>query len=442
MLHQLRIKYWTNFEISNIFKFLLRIIYGCFCVITLVFLVYWKLNWSINIFFKPYIVYVLKKLSTLESVVLLSSLWSVLLCSYLTLKTKKNGKFLIFFIYCTITGSLILITNCTSVFFFFIIYELFLFTSTFLVWFSSQNKRAYKTTIYFLLWTQLGSFFLFIVVVLLIQQYGFNRFLDVFFVKNLTNHIKYLALVVFIAFGIKTPVWPFHFWLTKTHVEANTGFSIFLSGILVKISLFGLYKFYFFLTNQKYFFTYIAVIGLLDAATKVFFQKDLKKIVAFSTIFEMNQLVLLFFLCSLTSLSVINYFVLFHTFISAAFFLITDVFYNQYKTRSIHLIKGASEINYIFSILVTVCVLFFIGLPLTPKFNIEVYFFSKLLDLHFGVLAFIVSVFFVFYFVFVKIFFSLFFGFSKKKILFFSIKKDLIFTISNILLSNILLILV
>ena len=47
---------------------------------------------------------------------------------------------------------------------------------------------------------------------------------------------------MFLGFGFKVPIWPFHYWLTKTHVEAPSGFSMYLSGFLVKTALYGFYK--------------------------------------------------------------------------------------------------------------------------------------------------------------------------------------------------------
>jgi len=47
-----------------------------------------------------------------------------------------------------------------------------------------------------------------------------------------------ISILFFIGFGVKIPIWPFHYWLTRVHVEASTGFSIFLSGFLVKAAVF------------------------------------------------------------------------------------------------------------------------------------------------------------------------------------------------------------
>jgi len=91
-------------------------------------------------------------------------------------------------------------------------------------------------------------------------------------------------------FGVKLPIWPFYGWLPKAHVEASTNFSIFLSGVLVKFAFFGLFKC---LVSVQMEPTFIYVypfltIGIVDAVLKLFYQIDLKKLVAYSTVVEMH----------------------------------------------------------------------------------------------------------------------------------------------------------
>ena len=103
-------------------------------------------------------------------------------------------------------------------------------------------------------------------------------------------------MLLFLGFGFKIPVWPFHYWLTKTHVEAASGFSIYLSGFLVKSALYGFYK----LTNSlgvnvdTTAYILIAMLGIVDASLKMWGQKILKKLVAYGTIQEMNLIYLTF----------------------------------------------------------------------------------------------------------------------------------------------------
>jgi formate hydrogenlyase subunit 3/multisubunit Na+/H+ antiporter MnhD subunit len=83
--------------------------------------------------------------------------------------------------------------------------------------------------------------------------------------------------------------------LTKTHVEASAGFSMYLSGFLVKTALYGFYKYTSIigLHINTTIFIVITFIGVVDASIKMFSQFDLKKLVAFCTIQEMNMIYLM-----------------------------------------------------------------------------------------------------------------------------------------------------
>jgi len=78
-------------------------------------------------------------------------------------------------------------------------------------------------------------------------------------------------MLVFFGFGFKFPIWPFHFWLSKTHVEATGSFSMYLSGFLVKTAVFGFYKVYLALNfpDSNELFIAIAVFSTVDASLKL-----------------------------------------------------------------------------------------------------------------------------------------------------------------------------
>jgi len=85
------------------------------------------------------------------------------------------------------------------------------------------------------------------------------------------EEVFYLQLVLFLGFGFKIPIWPFHYWLTKTHVEAPGSFSMYLSGFLVKTALFGLYKLFLILNvpTTNLFLISVATVGVIDASLKM-----------------------------------------------------------------------------------------------------------------------------------------------------------------------------
>jgi NADH-quinone oxidoreductase subunit M len=101
-----------------------------------------------------------------------------------------------------------------------------------------------------------------------------------------------LFWLFFLGFGIKIPMWPFYYWLTKTHVEASSFFSMYLSGFLVKTAVFLFIKFYSLLSVYAYIDLFLAlfVVGVVDSSIKMWHQVDLKKLIAYTTVQEMNFL--------------------------------------------------------------------------------------------------------------------------------------------------------
>ena len=278
---------------------------------------------------------------------------------------KNNFLILIFpafilFIVCLVYSS--------NIFSFFLFYELLLVPSYFLVLKTSPNRRSVQVANYFLLWTQMGSF---LVLLGLCFYYKFNQNNTFMHYQNKYNLI--IQILIFLGFGVKVPLWPFHFWLSKTHVEANTGFSIFLSGILVKAAVFGLYKFIYIFNNNVWLFLTITLISMVDASIKMCAQNDLKKLVAFSTIQEMALMTFLLLIPSFKNNNVLFIFIVFHTFLSGLFFWIVDCVYRRYNTRVVYNIKNLSNLTPNFSALIITSVYIFLGLPFTIKFSIELY---------------------------------------------------------------------
>lgn len=397
--------FFENFlKKKNFFKML------CIFLILLFYLFFFKIYYSHHILLNFYQKF--KYLNLLEISLIFITILISCLCYALSLKkVLKNNKIYLNFYWFFNFIILFLVFSKTTISFF-IFYEMFLLPSVILVYISSPNKRSLKVSVYFLIWTQLGSFLIFLACVVLFNSYNVYYFFDatskVFFQKW-----KYFHVFLLLGFFIKIPTWPFHFWLTKTHVEANTGFSIFLSGVLVKIAVVGLYKFMpFFSYLNKNVFLFIAIISIIDVALKIPFQTDLKKIVAYSTIFEMNYIILNFSFFSNNSIYIITMFLIFHTCISTLFFFLVDVLYKNYNSRVVNTIKNLNKTSYLLSIYLILCLNFFSGFPFTIKFNLEMFILNKLFMYSFPLFMFTLIFIFLFNFFFFKHFISMLFGTS------------------------------
>ena len=271
----------------------------------------------------------------------------------------------------------------TNIIIFFLFYELLLLPSFLLVYFVSPSRRAIQASLYFVIWTQVGSLFVLIAVMFIIVKSGSYEF---FLIKSYNFKFFEVILILnllFFGFGFKVPIWPFHYWLTKTHVEAPSGFSIYLSGFLVKSALYGFYK----LTNlfnvdyNTSFFIAIAILGVLDSSLKMWGQTDLKKLVAYGTVQEMNLIFLTFLIGDSVSIISGILFSATHAFLSALMFFLVDCLYRRYHTRSIVEITGMLHLTPNLAISIVLMLIFFAGLPGTIKFISEFYIFSGFLEL-------------------------------------------------------------
>ena len=177
----------------------------------------------------------------------------------------------------------------------------------------------------------------------------------------------------FIGFGVKIPIWPFHYWLTKVHVEAPTGFSIFLSGFLVKTALYCFIVSYTFFKSE--FITYIILTwvlwGSLDASIRMWSSTDIKRLIAFATIQEMNLILSFYLILPNTSYTFVNIFLIMHGILSGLMFFIVDQVQKRFQTRNLIALGGLSVKNTFLTIIIWFMILIFRGFPIFIKFLIE-----------------------------------------------------------------------
>lgn len=315
--------------------------------------------------------------------ILLTLAYIVGFISILALDTRlywKNIKYifsfniflLIVYIYITVSNILL----------FFMCYELLLIPSFLIVYFVSPSRRAIQASLYFVIWTQLGSLLVLIAISYIISISNTYEFSDLKYFNFTNTESTIIVSLLFLGFGFKAPIWPFHYWLTKTHVEAPSGFSIYLSGFLVKTALYGFYKLNtsIFIDVDSSIFIAICIMGVVDSSLKMWGQTDLKKLVAYGTIQEMNIIYLAF--CWGDSCAILGgiLFSATHAFLSALMFFLVDCIYRRYHTRSLVEINGILHVTPNLGVAILLMLVFFSGIPGTIKFISEFYIFSGLLE--------------------------------------------------------------
>jgi formate hydrogenlyase subunit 3/multisubunit Na+/H+ antiporter MnhD subunit len=131
----------------------------------------------------------------------------------------------------------------------------------------------------------------------------------------------------------------------------------------------------------------MVVVGIIDSSLKMWAQVDLKKLVAYGTVQEMNLILLGFMIGSSSVIKATSLFILAHTILSTIFFLLSDSLYRRYNTRSVLSVRGLLQTTPIFGYVLFICCLFFAGLPFTLKFVVEVYIFIQLFSINSSVLT-------------------------------------------------------
>ena len=271
----------------------------------------------------------------------------------------------------------------TNLLLFFLFYEFLLIPSFLIVYYISPSRRAIQASLYFLIWTQIGSFLVLIMVAYLVSVTGTSNFSDINLYNFSYTESFFVYLFLFLGFGFKVPLWPFHYWLTKTHVEAPAGFSMYLSGFLVKSAVYGFYKITNLLGNDlnTTLFSTICLIGIVDASLKMWGQTDLKKLVAYGTIQEMNLIFLTFCWGDTNAILGGILFSATHGALSALMFFIVDCLQRRFNSRSVVEISGVLQLTPVLGLsIIFMCVLY-AGLPGTLKFTCEFYIFCGLFEL-------------------------------------------------------------
>lgn len=283
----------------------------------------------------------------------------------------KSSFFIIYFfvfIFCTV--NMVYTSNLLIMFIFF---EFIFLPSLFFVYKFGYSKRVEKTISFLLLWTLTGSFialFTFMYIMSCAKSLEINI---ISLVKFSYLEQTIISLLFFIGFGIKIPVWPFHYWLTKVHVEAPTGFSIFLSGFLVKTAFFCFSYVYVLFSNKiaTLFCVSVVIWGALDSSIRMWTSNDIKRLIAFATIQEMNLIVLFLLLNSNSNFNILNLFLLMHGLLSAFLFYLVDNVQKRFQTRNLTMLSGLATVSPQLHAFVWCGILIFRGFPLFVKLVIE-----------------------------------------------------------------------
>ena len=200
-------------------------------------------------------------------------------------------------------------------------------------------NRVYAT-IKFFLYTLLGSLLMLVAFIYLFHQTGSFELVD-YYVLPLPLDVQVLIFMAFfMAFAVKIPMWPVHTWLPDAHVEAPTGGSVVLAAIMLKLGAYSFLRFAMPIAPDaaQYlsgFMIALSLIAIVYISLVALVQKDMKKLIAYSSIAHMGFVTLGFFIFNPLGMEGAIVQMISHGFISAAMFLCVGVLYDRVHSRQI-----------------------------------------------------------------------------------------------------------
>jgi NADH-quinone oxidoreductase subunit M len=298
-----------------------------------------------------------------------------------TIEKSVKGYFLLYNVLSTAMVGCFL---ALDFFLFYIFWELMLVPMYFLIGIWGGPNREYAAMKFFL-FTLFGSVFMLLVTIglyfsVIDPETGKNTFSIVAmsdpnnFVPNSIfggsgTAMRYLAFIgLFLAFAIKVPVFPFHTWLPDAHVEAPTPMSVILGGVLLKLGGYGFLRINFPIFPEifgalAYSLAVLGAINIIYGALCAIAQKDLKKMVAYSSVSHMGFVLLGIASVTTEGMTGAMMQMFSHGILTPLLFLLVGVIYDRAHTREIERFGGLAKYMPVYTGFVITTFMASLGMP-------------------------------------------------------------------------------
>ncbi|MFK7852770.1 MAG: NADH-quinone oxidoreductase subunit M [Granulosicoccus sp.] len=312
-------------------------------------------------------------LTTLINVIVVMSAWEVI----------KDRPAMYLGAFSIMTGLMVGVFSSLDAILFYIFFEATLIPMFLIIGIWGGPRRVYAT-IKFFLYTFLGSVFMLIALIYMYREGGTFNILGMHTLELGKDQQFWIFLAFLAAFAVKIPMWPVHTWLPDAHVEAPTAGSAVLAAIMLKMGGYGFLRFSLPITPDASarldtFMIAISLVAVVYIGFVALAQRDMKKLIAYSSISHMGFVTLGIFIAfrliakgdeAGVALGLEGAIVqmISHGFISAAMFLCVGVMYDRIHSREISDYGGVINTMPIFAAFMVFFAMANAGLPGTSGF--------------------------------------------------------------------------
>lgn len=272
------------------------------------------------------------------------SIWVTILMIIVSFKEDLyNNKYFIFYLKLMLFLLFICFFSFNLIIFYFF-FEAILFPIIIIIFNWGNQPERLQAGIYMLLYTLLGSLPLFVIMIMYRE-----KTLNYFLLDWVTiDKVGLLFLLIISGFLVKVPMFFVHLWLPKAHVEAPLAGSMILAAILLKLGIYGIYRFKMFfiieLINLGYLLIVISVLGGMIVGFICLFQTDIKSLIAYSSVCHIGIILGGIMNWNFWSSYGRLLLILGHGLCSSGLFCLGNILYERFFTRRIILLKGLGKI--------------------------------------------------------------------------------------------------
>lgn len=286
-------------------------------------------------------------------------------------RNAKNFYALVLFMTFAMIGTFL----ASDGFVYYIFWELSLIPIYFiaLIWGNGDAEERKKAVIKFFIYTFAGSLFMLAAFIYLYQKAGCFKW-DVLVGLNLSSKEEFwIFLAFFLAYAIKIPLIPFHTWQANVYQKAPTIGTMLLSGIMLKMGLYSVLRWQLPLAPNaakelQYVIIGLALAGVVYGSIVALKQKDLKKLLAYSSLAHVGLIAAGCYAMNMDGLRGAVLQMIAHGFVIVGLFFAAEVIYRRYETRTISEMGGIRQQTPKFSSMFMILVLASVALPGTFNF--------------------------------------------------------------------------